>query len=83
MARERLYRTATTLRRTVNYEVTMAMAVALVSRGCVYGRNLFHLCFPLATHDETAWGVRLHLPLQLYNGAVAWVSRARLPALST
>jgi predicted alpha/beta superfamily hydrolase len=64
-----------------NYEVTMAMAVALLSRGWVYGRNLFHLCFPLAEHDETAWGVRLHLPMQLLNGAVARASRARHPVL--
>jgi predicted alpha/beta superfamily hydrolase len=64
-----------------NYEVTMAMAMALLSRGWVYGRNLWHLCFPLAAHDESAWGVRLHLPLQLLNGAVARVSRMRQPVL--
>ncbi len=64
-----------------NYEVTMAMAMALVSRGWRYGLNLLHLCFPQAEHDETAWGMRLHLPLQLLNGAVARVSRARAPVL--
>jgi predicted alpha/beta superfamily hydrolase len=64
-----------------NYEVTMAMAMALLARGWRYGANLFHLAFPLAEHDETAWGVRLHLPLQLLNGAVARAARARLPIL--
>jgi len=53
-----------------NYEVTTAMAMALVSRGWNYGLNLFHLCFPLAGHDESAWGMRLHLPLQFINGGV-------------
>jgi predicted alpha/beta superfamily hydrolase len=64
-----------------NYEVTMAMAMALVTRGWCYGRNLIHLCFPLAEHDETAWGLRLHLPMQLINGAVARASRAIHPVL--
>jgi predicted alpha/beta superfamily hydrolase len=64
-----------------NYEVTMAMALALISRGWVYGQNLVHLSFPLAAHDESAWGVRLHLPMQLLNGAVARASRARNPML--
>jgi predicted alpha/beta superfamily hydrolase len=59
-----------------NYEVTIAMATALVSRGWQYGRDLIHLCFPQAAHDEKAWGVRLHLPVQLFNGVVARVSRA-------
>jgi len=64
-----------------NYEVTMGMAMALVSRGWRYGLNLLHLCFPQAEHDETAWGMRLHLPMQLLNGAVARASRARMPVL--
>ena len=59
-----------------NYEVTIAMATALVSRGWQYGRDLIHLCFPQAAHDEKAWGVRLHLPVQLFNGVVARASRA-------
>lgn len=58
-----------------NYEVTIAMATALVSRGWQYGRDLIHLCFPQAAHDEKAWGVRLHLPAQLFNGVVARASR--------
>jgi predicted alpha/beta superfamily hydrolase len=58
-----------------NYEVTMAMAMALVSRGWKYGFNLFHLCFPHAQHDESSWGMRLHLPMQFINGAVARAAR--------
>lgn len=58
-----------------NYEVTMAMAMALVSRGWKYGFNLLHLCFPHAVHSEGAWGMRLHLPMQFLNGAVARAAR--------
>lgn len=58
-----------------NYEVTMAMAMALVSRGWKYGFNLFHLCFPHAVHSEGDWGMRLHLPMQFINGAVARAAR--------
>jgi predicted alpha/beta superfamily hydrolase len=57
-----------------NYEVTVAMAMALVSRGWVYGRDLLHFAFPLAEHDERSWGLRLHLPLQLFQGSVRNVS---------
>lgn len=57
-----------------NYEVTVAMALALVSRGWRYGRDLLYLCFPNAAHDEKAWGMRLHLPMQLFTGAVARAS---------
>ena len=64
-----------------NYEVTMAMATALVSRGWRYGLNLMHLCFPRAEHNEMAWGLRLHLPLQFLNGAVARASRVGAPVL--
>jgi predicted alpha/beta superfamily hydrolase len=64
-----------------NYEVTMSMATALVSRGWKYGHNLLHLCFPQARHNETAWGMRLHLPMQFLNGAVARASRAGAPVL--
>jgi predicted alpha/beta superfamily hydrolase len=64
-----------------NYEVTMAMATALVARGWQYGHNLMHLCFPLAEHNESAWGMRLHLPMQFLNGAVARASRSRAPVL--
>lgn len=64
-----------------NYEVTVAMAMALVSRGWRYGLNLLHLCFPHAEHDEGAWGLRLHLPMQFLNGAVARASRMGAPVL--
>lgn len=64
-----------------NYEVTMAMATALISRGWRYGVNMLHLCFPQAQHNESAWGMRLHLPMQFLNGAVARASRAGAPVL--
>jgi len=58
-----------------NYEVTMSMAMALASRGWKYGFNFLHLCFPNAVHNEGAWGMRLHLPMQFLNGAVARAAR--------
>jgi predicted alpha/beta superfamily hydrolase len=58
-----------------NYEVTMAMAMALASRGWKYGLNFLHLVFPKAVHDESSWGTRLHLPMQFLNGAVARAAR--------
>jgi len=66
-----------------NYEVTVAMALALVSRGWRFGRDLLYLCFPHAAHDEKAWGMRLHLPMQLFSGIVARASRGSDPLLST
>ena len=60
-----------------NYEVTMSMAMALASRGWKYGHNLFHLCFPKASHDESSWGLRLHLPMHFINGAVARAARVK------
>ncbi len=59
-----------------NYEVTLSMAMALVSRGWVYGQDVIHFAFPLAGHDEHNWGLRLHLPLQLFNGIVRRASLA-------
>ena len=64
-----------------NYEVTVGMAMALISRGWEYGRNLLHLCFPLAEHSEASWGTRLHLPMQFLNGAVARAYRVNRPVL--
>jgi predicted alpha/beta superfamily hydrolase len=58
-----------------NYEVTVSMAMALVSRGWVFGQDLIHFAFPLAEHDEKAWGLRLHLPLQLFSGIVRTASQ--------
>jgi len=66
-----------------NYEVTMAMATALISRGWRYGHNLLHLCFPNAVHNEGAWGIRLHIPMQFLNGAVARASRSFHPVLGS
>ncbi len=65
-----------------NYEVTVGMAMTLISRGWKYGHNLLHLCFPRAEHDEIAWGLRLHLPIQFINGAVARASRINMPVLN-
>jgi len=65
-----------------NYEVTMAMATALITRGWRYGHNLMHLCFPHAEHDEQAWSMRLHLPMQFFAGAVARASRMFDPVLA-
>jgi len=58
-----------------NYEVTLSMAMALVSRGWTYGQDLLHFAFTLAEHDEKAWGLRLHLPLQLFGGVVRRASQ--------
>ena len=58
-----------------NYETTVNMAMALISRGFVYGIDFMHFCFPMAEHNEAAWGVRLHLPMQLLAGSVAKASR--------
>ena len=64
-----------------NYEVTVGMAMALISRGWEYGRNLLHVSFPMAGHSEAAWGTRLHLPMQFLNGAVARAYRIKKPVL--
>jgi len=62
-----------------NYEVTVSMAMALVSRGFRYGLDVVHFAFPLAVHDEKSWGMRLHLPLQLFSGIVRRASSAVNP----
>ena len=61
-----------------NFEVTLAMALTLQSRGYVFGRDFIHLAFPMAGHDERAWGDRLHLPLQLFWGKITTAARGRL-----
>jgi predicted alpha/beta superfamily hydrolase len=48
-----------------NYEVTLAMALALARRGYRVREDFLHLAFPREEHDERAWGRRLHIPLQL------------------
>ena len=60
-----------------NFEVTLAMAMALSQRGCVQGRDFLHVMFPLASHNEKHWGERLHLPLQLFLGRTSTASRGR------
>ena len=60
-----------------NYEVTLAMALALVRRGYRVREDFLHLVFPLEEHDEQAWGKRLHIPLQLGLSKVATAWRGR------
>ncbi len=51
-----------------NYEVTLAMAMALSERGYKVREDFLHLAFPGEQHDERAWSRRLHLPFQLAMG---------------
>ncbi|MDY7093641.1 MAG: alpha/beta hydrolase-fold protein [Acidobacteriota bacterium] len=60
-----------------NYEVTLSMAAALIERGFHYGRNLMHLAFPQGRHNESAWGSRVHLPIQLFSGKIRRLAEAR------
>jgi predicted alpha/beta superfamily hydrolase len=60
-----------------NFETTLAMAIALQSRGYVHGRDFLHLAFPLQAHEESAWARRLPLPLQLFWGKVSMAQRGR------
>ncbi len=60
-----------------NYEVTLAMAMALGHRGYRVREDFLHLVFPLEEHDERAWGRRLHLPVQLGLGTVTATQRRR------
>jgi predicted alpha/beta superfamily hydrolase len=64
-----------------NYETTVAMAMALISRGWRWGYNLLHLAYPNAVHNEHDWGLRLHIPLQMLDGSVARYSRMVFPVL--
>jgi hypothetical protein len=57
------------------------MAMALISRGWVWGRNLVDLAYPHARHGEPDWGMRLHVPLQVIAGSVARYSRIASPIL--
>jgi predicted alpha/beta superfamily hydrolase len=61
-----------------NYEVTLAMAMALSQRGYRAREDFLHLVFPLERHDENAWGRRLYLPLQLGLGQTTTAQRGRL-----
>jgi predicted alpha/beta superfamily hydrolase len=60
-----------------NFETTLAMAIALQSRGYVHGRDFIHFAFPLQAHEEAAWASRLHLPLQIFWGNVSMAQRGR------
>lgn len=64
-----------------NYETTIGMAMALISRGWRWGHNLLHLVFPHATHSEQDWGLRLHVPLQMIAGSIPRYSRMTAPVL--
>jgi hypothetical protein len=64
-----------------NYETTVGMAMALLSRGWVFGHNLLHLAYPHAKHGEPDWAMRMHIPLQMVAGSVAGYSRMRVPIL--
>ncbi|NOT31066.1 MAG: hypothetical protein HOP15_11515 [Planctomycetes bacterium] len=60
-----------------NYEVTLSMAAALIEAGFVLGRDLVHLAYPLAKHDERSWSSRIHVPLQLFSGKLRRLEDAR------
>ncbi len=60
-----------------NYETTLSMAAALIDTGFVLGRDLVHLAFPLARHDERSWSSRIHVPLQLFSGKLRRLADAR------
>lgn len=60
-----------------NYEVTLAMAMALARRGYRVRDEFLHFAFPLEAHDEAAWGRRLHLPLQLALGQTRRAKQAK------
>jgi len=60
-----------------NYEVTLAMAMALGRRGYRVRQDFLHLVFPLEEHDEKAWGKRLHLPVQLGLGTATTTERRK------
>jgi enterochelin esterase-like enzyme len=60
-----------------NYEVGLAMAVALAERGYHYGHDFLYFAFPDAGHSERDWGQRLHIPFQFFAGGPAMVSRLK------
>ena len=49
-----------------NFEVTLDMRARLLHSGYVEGRDLMYLAHPGASHSESAWTERLHLPLQFF-----------------
>ena len=60
-----------------NYEVGLAMAVALAERGYRYGHDFLYFAFPNAGHSERDWSQRLHIPFQFFAGQPAMVSRLK------
>ena len=60
-----------------NFETTLAMAIALQSRGYRFGQDFIHFAFPHDQHREEAWGSRLPLPLQLFWGKASMAQRGR------
>ena len=60
-----------------NYEVGLAMAVALAERGYHYGHDFLYFAFPNAGHSERDWGQRLHIPFQFFAGGPAMISRIK------
>jgi enterochelin esterase-like enzyme len=58
-----------------NYEVGLAMAVALAERGYRYGHDFLYFAFPNAGHSERDWSQRLHIPFQFFAGQPAMISR--------
>jgi predicted alpha/beta superfamily hydrolase len=66
-----------------NYEVGLAMALALAERACRYGLDFMHFAFPNAKHSENDWGPRLHVPFQFFAGRPAVVSRLKHIAMAS
>ena len=65
-----------------NYEATLTMAAALISRGFRFGRDFLHCAFPLGKHQEQDWGGRCHLPIQFFCGHPRRLSAAMRVARS-
>ena len=53
-----------------NFDRTPAMRDLLVHRGYEDGKNLRCIAFPGATHDETSWAARCHVPFKFLFGKV-------------
>lgn len=51
-----------------NFEVTRTMRNLLLQRGYQEGADLRYLAFPRAPHNEEAWSMRAHLPIQFFFG---------------
>jgi predicted alpha/beta superfamily hydrolase len=64
-----------------NYETTLSMAMALITRGWRWGHNLVYLAYAHARHSESDWAMRFHVPLQMIAGSVSRYSRMVSPVL--